>query len=175
MKISENFSLSEMTKSHTANKLDIEEQFNPPQEIIDNIVHYVKNGIQPVRTYLGIPIRTVVGYRCKAVNDVIPGASKTSDHLTGSAGDHELYIDGEERNDILAEACIECIKLGYIKEFNQLILEHPRPNTFGGETPNYRWIHLAVKQSGNKNQILEANKNSKGKTYYIDVTEKYLG
>lgn len=156
IKLSNNFSLGEFLKSNTADRLGFSEQYNPPSEYIANMVELCEKVLQPLRDQLGQSIRVTSGYRSKPLNEAI-GGSKTSDHSFGRAADIELYIGGEERNDVLFKTIIEMDL-----PFYQMISE------FGTyERPN--WIHIAYREGDDKRQILRAEKKN-GKTTYIDIT-----
>lgn len=156
MKLSNSFTLAEMLKSNTASRLNIEEQFNPPKEVIDNLTILCKKLLQPIRDSLEMPIRVTSGYRCEKLNKAIGGSSK-SQHVKGQAADIELWIAGQEKNAILLD---EIINLSFRNdiEFDQLIIEYP--NEHG--VP--KWIHISYSDN-NRNQILIAEK-IKGKTVY---------
>ena len=156
MKLSNSFTLAEMIKSNTASRLNIEEQFNPPKEVIDNLTILCKKVLQPIRDSLELPVRVTSGYRCEELNKAIGGSSK-SQHVKGQAADIELWIAGQEKNAILLD---EIINLSFRNdiEFDQLIIEYP--NEHG--VP--KWIHISYSDN-NRNQILIAEK-IKGKTVY---------
>ena len=156
MKLSNSFTLAEMLKSNTASRLNIEEQFNAPKEVIDNLTILCKKVLQPIRDSLEMPIRVTSGYRCEKLNKAIGGSSK-SQHVKGQAADIELWIRGQEKNAILLD---EIINLSFRNdiEFDQLIIEYP--NEHG--VP--KWIHISYCEK-NRNQILIAEK-IKGKTVY---------
>jgi hypothetical protein len=165
-KITDNFSLYEMLHSNTADANGYEEQYNPPQNIIDNINFYVKNGIEIVRVELGLIISTNVGYRCKRTNDKV-GGSPTSDHLYGLAGDHSMKIDGVPNNKKLFDTIIACINTGKVKDFNEVIWEH-------GTDTEPAWVHFSVRKNANQREVLRAYKNSQGKTVYENITKKFI-
>ena len=88
MKLSKNFSLSEMTRSYTATKKGIENTPNDPQ--IENLRILCDNVLQPLRDALG-PITISSGFRSIKLNTAI-GGSGTSQHcaLKGAASDIDL-------------------------------------------------------------------------------------
>ena len=53
MQLSANFSLNELTKSQTAERLDIDNV--PNQEQIDNLISLEEAILQPVRDFYGVP------------------------------------------------------------------------------------------------------------------------
>lgn len=95
MKISKYFSLEEFTRSETASKLGMIEQYNPSQEVIENLKKLAVNVADPIREQFG-PWSPTNGYRCSKLNEYFRktiGASKNSKHLTGQAFD-ETFIKG---------------------------------------------------------------------------------
>jgi zinc D-Ala-D-Ala carboxypeptidase len=86
MKLSDNFWLYEFTRSQTAIEQDIEEQFNPPQDIVDNLNLLAKDILQPLRTEFQARIFPTSGYRCERLNKAVKG-SENSDHMRGMAAD----------------------------------------------------------------------------------------
>ena len=138
MKLSKNFELKEFLASQTATRRGFTEQFNPPQQIIDNLQYLVTNLLQPIRDNFG-PLHISSGYRCPRLNSAI-GGSSTSDHLLGFAADIDL---GDAKNLEL---------LNWIREsklpFDQLINEFP--NKLG--QPD--WVHISLRPKNNRNQFL---------------------
>ena len=60
MKLSENFSLNELTKSQTATRRGISNQ--PSEEHLENLKALVEKVLQPIRDSKGQPIRVTSGY-----------------------------------------------------------------------------------------------------------------
>lgn len=79
------FTLDEMLRSQTASRLGITEQFNPPQEVIDNLELLCLHILDPLREAIG-PINISSGYRSPQVNAAVKGA-KSSQHMKGQAAD----------------------------------------------------------------------------------------
>ena len=88
MKITQNFSLAELTKSSTATRLGID---NTPKndEIIVNLTNLCCNILQPVRTHFGRVVTINSGYRGPELNKAI-GSKSTSQHCKGEAADFEI-------------------------------------------------------------------------------------
>ena len=83
IRLSKNFSLSEMVKSSTAERLRVD---NSPSDIhLVNLTHLCINILQPVREQFGV-ITINSGYRSPALNAKV-GGSKTSQHCNGQAAD----------------------------------------------------------------------------------------
>ena len=146
MRLSRNFTLSEITKSNTAKRLGIENA--PNQEHLNNMQILIRDLIQPMRDALG-PIRISSGYRSPALNRAIGGSSK-SQHCKGQALDLQFWKDGEMRN---KEIYDWVLKQGI--EFDQMINEF-----------DYAWIHISLKEKSNRKQVLEAYKDKDGDTAY---------
>ena len=146
MRLSKNFTLSEITRSNTATRLNISNA--PSQEHLNNMQVLIRDLIQPMRDALG-PVRISSGYRSPALNRAIGGSSK-SQHCKGQALDIQFWKDGEMCN---KEIYDWVIKEGL--EFDQMINEF-----------DFSWIHISLKNKGNRKQVLEAYKDSDGDTAY---------
>lgn len=161
MKLTKNFSLSELTRSVKATKLGIKEQFTPSEEVIDNLTTLCQNVLQPIRDELKAPLTITSGYRCSRLNKEI-GGSKTSQHVKGEAADIvSLDENGAVNNSFLLDLILS---LWFTKkiEFDQLIIEFP------DEDGNPEWLHISYSISRNRNEILKAEKIG-GKTVYTKL------
>lgn len=127
------FSIEELCKSDTANKLGIPNI--PTKQTIDNLTKLVKNVLDPLREWYGKPININSGYRCERLNKAVNGA-KTSQHLNGFAADIDTNNIGENKK-----------LFDYIRKnmnFDQVILEKK------GE-----WVHVSyVNEFANRKQVL---------------------
>jgi len=146
MRLSKNFVLSEITRSNTAKRLGIDNE--PTKKDLENLQRIVTNLLQPVRNHLG-PIRISSGYRSKELNRAIGGSSR-SQHCKGQALDLQFWKDGQMCN---KEVYDWILNSGL--EFDQMINEF-----------DFAWIHLSLKKSGNRKQVLEAYKDKNGDTKY---------
>lgn len=63
---SEFFTLSELTKSATAKKLNIDN--TPPADVVENLQYGCDMVLDPLRRLYGGPIVIGSGYRCKQLN-----------------------------------------------------------------------------------------------------------
>tara|TARA_R100000664_G_C2750062_1_gene137392 strand:+ start:74 stop:538 length:465 start_codon:yes stop_codon:yes gene_type:complete len=151
MRLSNNFYLSEFTRSATAQRLGIENE--PNIEQVNNIQKLVDNLLQKIRDKIGA-IRVTSGFRCVDLCLAL-GSKMTSQHTKGEACDIQYHVDGTMQNKILFDAIIEH------GEFDQLINEY-----------NFSWIHVSYSEK-NRCQVLEARKNKQNKTFYIDITKKF--
>lgn len=136
MKLSKNLTLSEATKSHTAIKYGISNK--PSGDHLSNLIQIANKIFQPIRDHFNEPIIVSSGYRSKALNDLIGGASG-SQHSKGEA----LDLDGSVENAYIFE---------FIKnnlEFDQLIWEF-------GDDENPDWVHVSYKTENNRGEVLQA-------------------
>ena len=152
MKLSENFSLAEFTKSATAIRHGIDNI--PGPRAIGKLQGLVDNVLQPLRDWHGKSIRVESGYRCPALNAAVRGAS-TSQHMDGEAGDIETKGDADNGK-----------LFNYIREnlpFDQLIWEY-------GDDENPAWIHVSHRTDGeNRGQVLRAFYKPGGGVKYVII------
>lgn len=144
MKLSENFTLQELSKTSTGL------ENTPNKKQTDSLRQLAINVLQPARDALG-PIKVTSAYRSQAVNAKVGGVS-TSQHTKGEAAD--LMMRGGQKK--LLEWIIANV------EFDQIISEFPDANE------NPRWVHVSYKEGANRNQKLKAIK-SNGKTKYVPL------
>lgn len=148
MQLTTNFSLSEMVKSETALRHEMD---NTPGEIeISNLKLLCEKVLQPVRDHYQKGVKINSGFRHPEVNAKV-GGSKTSDHCNGQAADIE--IPGLANAD-LAQWIVDNL------DFRQVILEFYTPGV-----PDSGWVHVSYVAGDNKKQVLTAMKEN-GKTVY---------
>ena len=87
MRLSNNFSLSELTRSDTAKRLGIENECSSVEQVL-NLAYLCHMVLQPLRDKFG-PIRITSGYRCPELNRAVGGV-KNSQHMRGEAADIHL-------------------------------------------------------------------------------------
>ena len=148
MKLSENFTLDELTKSQEAIRLGIPNE--PSDEHVTNLILLCKNILQPLRNHFKMPVSISSGYRSAALCEAI-GSSSKSQHTKGQAADFEIF--GVANKD-LAEFIVKNLK------YDQCILEFWNENE-----PNSGWVHCSFNSSGNRGQFLKAEKVN-GKVIY---------
>jgi len=146
MRLSKNFVLSEIIRSNTARRLNISNA--PNKEHLRSLQILIRDLIQPMRDALG-PIRISSGYRNPTLNRAI-GGSRKSQHCKGEALDIQFWKDGKMCNE---EVYKWVIKEGI--EFDQMINEF-----------DFAWIHISLKDKGNRKQVLEAYHDEDGDTKY---------
>lgn len=126
MKLSEHFTLAEMTKSQTATRMGID---NTPGDGEITALSFLCNTVlEGVRKNFGIPFSPTSGYRSPELNKAIGGSPK-SQHCLGQAADIE--VPGVSNLDLAT----------YISnnlKFDQLILEY-----YDG-TPTSGWVHVSL-------------------------------
>jgi zinc D-Ala-D-Ala carboxypeptidase len=149
MQLTNNFSLSEMTKSETALRLNLPN--DPSQEVIDNLKTLCEKVLQPVREHYGKGVKVNSGFRHPDVNAAVGGV-RTSDHCMGQAADIEIPgVPNHELADWIANNL----------DFTQVILEF-----YTRGVPDSGWVHVSYVPSNLKKQQLTATKQD-GKTIYL--------
>ena len=142
MRLSDHFTLAEMTFSATAARQGISN--TPPQAIIDQLT-LTADRMEKVRDLLGgKPIRVLSGYRSEAVNRAV-GGSASSAHRTGHAVDFTCPEFGTP-----AQVASHLAK--HLTGYDQIIEE------FGS------WVHIGF-GPGQRMQKLTARK-VRGRTTY---------
>ena len=148
MKLTENFTLAELTKSETALRKGLNNE--PTQNIISSLQALAFHVLQPIRNHYGKGVKVNSGYRSPEVNASV-GGSKTSDHCKGQAADIE--IPGVPNKELAL----------YIRdnlEYTQLILE-----AYTEGVPDSGWVHVSYDPNNLKKQVMTA-KFVNGKAIY---------
>lgn len=132
-KLSNNFTLEELTASSTAKKHGISNE--PTGEVRKNLTDLCVNVLQPLRDAWGKPITVNCGYRSPAVNQALQEdykrqgknvvVAKNSQHCLGQAAD--ITTGNKEDNKKLFDLAVQ-LKL----PFDQLIDEY-----------GYSWVHIS--------------------------------
>ena len=133
--ISKHISYKEAVRSDYAKKHKIENE--PNEEQIKNMKLIAEKVFEPLREWVGGPIKVNSMFRSKKLNTGING-SLTSQHLKGQAID--LTTMGLKTNSEI---------FNYIKDnldFDQVIWEYGRKNPV--------WIHVSYKAKNNRKQAL---------------------
>ena len=147
VRLSENFSLQEYTKSQTATRQGLDN--TPNEDHMASAKLLFENVVQKVRDHFGVTVINS-GYRGPALNTAV-GGSSNSQHCKGEAVDIEC------------PGTSNCDVAKWIEDnldFDQLILEFI---TLG--IPDSGWVHVSYKSEGNRKQSLTAMKEN-GKTVY---------
>jgi zinc D-Ala-D-Ala carboxypeptidase len=149
MKLSENFTMAEFTKSQTAERKGIDN--TPEGEHLEAAKALFENVVQKVRDHFG-PTVINSGYRSPELNEAVGGSSR-SQHCKGQAADIEC--PGTANAD-LANWIVENL------DFDQVILEFYTPGI-----PDSGWVHVSYNTEGNRKSILTATRVD-GKTVYSE-------
>lgn len=152
MKLTNNFTLEELTKSETALRQGIDN--TPTVEVVENLKVLCEKVLQPVRDHFGRGVKVNSGFRSLAVNAAVGGVqgAKPSDHTRGMAADIE--IPGLPNAELA-----EWIEANL--EYTQLILEF-----YTQGVPDSGWVHVSYDPANLKKQSLTAVKRE-GKTVYL--------
>ena len=126
MQLSDHFTLSELTKSSTAERLGIANE--PGSVEVEHLTMICDQILEPVRNHYGVPFVPNSGFRCLELNKAI-GSSDKSQHVTGQAVDFE--VPGIDNKDVALWVVDNC-------QFDQLILEFYKE----GE-PSSGWVHCS--------------------------------
>lgn len=124
------FTLSELKKSATADKLGINNSI--PLSIIPNIEILINQVLNPIAEYMDKPIFVNSGYRCPLLNKAVGGVAG-SQHVLGQAAD--ITTKSRENNLIMER---------YIEEnivFDQMIIYK-------------NFIHISYRTTGNRKEII---------------------
>ena len=151
MKLTENFSLNELTKSQTAERKGIDN--TPSAEHQENLKSLCEMILQPIRDHFGQVVSVSSGYRSQELCVAI-GSSTQSQHAKGQASDFEIFgVSNKELADWIDENL----------DYDQLILEYWKESD-----PNSGWIHCSFNTQGNRKQYLRAYKEN-GSTKYEPI------
>jgi len=152
MKLTNNFTLEELTKSETALRQNIDN--TPTEDIVNNLRTLAEKVLQPVREHYNKGVKVNSGFRSMAVNAAVGGVqgAKPSDHTRGLAADIE--IPGVPNAELAQwiEANLE---------YTQVILEF-----YTQGIPDSGWVHVSYDPASLKKQSLTAVKQD-GKTVYL--------
>ena len=144
-KLTDHFSLAELTFSATAERKQIDN--TPPAAIIENLRH-LASGMEEVRAALGgLAIRINSGYRCPKLNRAVGGA-RLSAHMAGHAADFVCPDFGSPLEIVKALAKSNI-------QFDKLIQEGT-------------WVHISFAPEARR-QLLTAHFGLGGTTYTAGV------
>jgi hypothetical protein len=150
--ISNHISYKEATYSRTATRLDINNE--PNDEQMDNMCLVAEEVFEPLRIWVGGPIKINSFFRSPELNKAIGGSSK-SQHCHGQAIDLDDTF-GRATNAEMYEFIKKYL------DFDQMIWEF-------GNDDNPDWVHVSyVSEEENRNRCLKAYKE-KGKTKYMVI------
>ena len=151
MKLTNNFSLLELTKSQTAERKGIDNTPSPEHQ--ENLKSLCMAILQPVRDHFSKVVTISSGYRSPELCTAI-GSKITSQHAKGQAADFEIFgVSNKSLADYIDSEL----------HYDQLILEY-----WNESDPNSGWVHCSFSQGNNRKQYLRAYKED-GKTKYEQV------
>jgi hypothetical protein len=127
MKLTEHFTLAELTASNKASQLGIDN--TPPPEIVPRLV-MVAEMLERIRSTLNAPVVVTSGYRCERLNMAV-GGSSTSDHPRGHAADIV-----SPRYGTATEVAKALAPLVSVLGIGQIILEGVRGK---------QWVHVSTR------------------------------
>ena len=140
-KLSEHFTLEELTFSATAQRKQIDN--NPPSEVLENMKRLAA-GLEEVRAALGNkPMRINSGYRSPKLNRAVGGA-RLSAHMAGYAADFVCPEFGSPLKIVKALAATGI-------QFDKLIQEGT-------------WVHISFAPEARR-QLLTAHFGTNGTSY----------
>ena len=147
--ISKHISYKEATRSNTAIRRGIENI--PDVEELENMKLIAEKVFEPLRKWVGGPIKINSFYRSPELNVAI-GGSKKSQHCHGQAIDiDDTY--GHRSNASMVK------HIRYNMDYDQIIWEF-------GDDKNPAWVHVSyVSEEKNRHRCLQAYKEN-GKTKY---------
>jgi zinc D-Ala-D-Ala carboxypeptidase len=152
MKLTENFSLNELTKSQTAERKGIDN--TPSTEHQENLKSLCEMILQPIRDHFEQVVSVSSGYRSQELCVAI-GSSTQSQHAKGQACDFEIFgVSNKELADYIDQNL----------DYDQLILEYWK----GEDEPNSGWVHCSYTDGNNRKQYLRAYKEN-GSTKYEPI------
>ena len=151
MSISKHISYKEGVYSRTATRLGIKN--NPNAEQMENMITIAEEVFEPLRAYVGGPIKINSFFRSPELNKAIGGSSK-SQHCYGQAIDLDDTFG----------RCTNAEMFEFIKnnlDFDQIIWEF-------GDDNNPDWVHVSyVSPDQNRNRCLQAYKENNKTKYKI--------
>jgi zinc D-Ala-D-Ala carboxypeptidase len=151
MMLTEHFSLAELTKSQTAERMGIKN--SPSEDQVLSLSRLCENILEPTRENYGIPFSPSSCFRSSTLNNMVGGASN-SQHVDGCAADIEISgVDNLELARWIERNLF----------YDQLILEH---YVLGNADSG--WVHVSYRFDSNRMQSLRFD----GTSYLVGLTEE---
>jgi len=144
-RISKHISYKEAVGSNYAKQKGIKNK--PNEEQVENMKLLAEQVFEPLREWVGCPIRVNSMFRSKELNSAIKGSLKSS-HLNGEAMDI-TSMGGKSNLEMFHYIRTEL-------DFDQLIWE------FGKEP---KWLHVSYNKDNNRKQVLVTKKRGVYYTY----------
>lgn len=157
--LSPNFTIQALEHSDTAIKKGIPNKISEEQHF-QNARFMTREYLEIINSELGrVSINS--GFRSPALNDVIEGASNSSDHAHARAVDFTIAGYNSVQ---LKDAIVKLIKAGKLPTLDQLIFY-----------PGKNYVHIGVRMSGARGQVLQKlSKKSKEHGWY-KLTDTVIG
>jgi len=128
MKLTDNFSLKEMTQSQTALKNNVDNE--PNAEQIENLKQLCQTILQPIREDFQLPIKITSGFRSPELCEII-GSKPTSQHCANECAAADFEIPGVDNKKVFKHI-IENLP------YDQIILEY-----YDESDINSGWSHVS--------------------------------
>ena len=187
-RLSADFTLGELVRSETAERdpVALEQQENPPTEVVNNLRYLAETVLQPIRSRLAFPLTISSGYRSPKVNELV-GGSATSQHCRGEAADcqlstrfltdpatEEIRREIQERvgrmtgrslrSGVTANAYLFAYLCTHLDEFDVDQLIHEYGTGFGQPA----WVHVSASTRQDKRQVMMIGRYTDGR--YLTLT-----
>ena len=143
MKLSENFTEYEATRSHKAEMLNINNSL--PCDKLRDSINFSQKTLQPLRDYIDKAFNVSSWWRCPELNEAVGGVWNSA-HLSAMAIDFLIEGCTAQQTFDLVLAALKKLRI----PFDQLIIEK---NTKTG----VMWVHLGVRKSRNRNYSFSLN------------------
>lgn len=149
-KISKHCSYREGTHSDTAQKHGVDN--TPTEEHLETMKVTAEKLFEPLREYVGAPIRVNSFYRSEDLNALLKGGARRSQHMKGEAMDLDA-LGGRSNAEMFM----------IIKDqldFDQLIWE-------GGNNKEPEWVHVSyTEKRKNRKQVLKMKRKGSRISYW---------
>lgn len=160
MQLSRHFTLAELTRSATADRMNIDNSLDPKIHpvTIKNLVHLAENVLEPIRLYYALPLSPNSGYRSYDLETVLCSAAmdrfiargdgtsmdylETKQHPKGEAVD--IQLPGVSNLELARWIADD------LESFDQLILEF-----YKEDNPMAGWVHVSIRTDyNNRREVL---------------------
>lgn len=149
-KISKHCSYREGTHSDTAQKHGVDN--TPTEEHLETMKVTAEKLFEPLREYVGAPIRVNSFYRSEDLNALLKGGARRSQHMQGEAMD--LDAMGGRSNAEMFMIIKDQL------DFDQLIWE-------GGNNKEPEWVHVSyTEKHKNRKQVLKMKRKGSRISYW---------
>lgn len=158
MRLSDHFTLAELTKSATATRLGIDNSLNPETDTqtIKNLTRLAENVLEPIRQHFGVPFTPSSGFRCFVLERVLCQSSIDRFLEADAPRTTALYLSMKshpkgEAADIEIPGVPNLELAEWVRDnldFDQLILEFYKSND-----PTAGWVHVSYREN-NRNEVL---------------------